>query len=407
MGDFNYLQELLEVTKEAESPRSFIYWSGLSSLSAVIRRNIWINKRIYKLYPNIYCMLVAKSGLRKGFPVKIAQKLVESTQCTKVISGRNSIQAIILELSRQYTLESGIVLNSAHAFIVNDELGTLLVEDPSAQTILTTLYDSFYHAEWTDTLKSDGRKVLKDICVTMLSATNQIHLTEFLDNTSITGGFIGRTLIVYEEKKSRINPLISEDDNDELGEIDLDKLKSYLNQIKDIKGKCKLTREAKKTFIDWYQIYNEELEKNQSDDTGTSDRIHDQILKISMLLSISERQDLVITKPHIDNAIRLCEEFTTSVKRLIDGKGKGESSDRNRGILDYLLSQDDFTCSRKKLLRAKYGDMSAIELDASLDTMVQAGIITREDSQSEGPIFSIEKSYAEKFKKYLEGKRVL
>lgn len=402
----NFLQELLEVTKEAESPRSFIYWSGLAALSAVTRRNIWIKKKnVYRLYPNIYVMLVAKSGLRKGFPVKIAQKLVESTECTKVISGRNSIQAIILELSRQWTLENGRVLNSAHAFVVNDELGSLLVEDQSAQTILTTLYDSFYHSNWTDTLKSDGRKVLKDICITMLSATNQTHLSKFLDATSVTGGFIGRTLIVYEEKKSRINPLIGDDDESD-EEMNLKPLKEYLKKVETVTGKCRLTSEAKSHYIDWYIKYNTEIENSQSDDTGTSDRIHDHILKISMLLSLSERLDLVIEKSHIETAINLCEEFTTSVKRIIDGQGKSESSDRNRSILDYLLSQPDFKSTRKKLLRAKYGDFSAVELDSSIDTMIQAGVIVREDT-SEGPVFSIEKEYASKFKNYLEGKRVI
>ncbi len=399
----NFLHELLDTTQDAESPRSFIYWSGLAAISATVRRNVWINKKIYRLYPNLYVMLVAKSGLRKGFPVKIAQRLVESLDCTKVISGRNSIQSIILELSKQWTTESGKVLTNAHAFVVNDELGSLLVEDPSAQTILTTLYDSFYHSDWTDTLKSDGRKVLKDICVTMLSATNQIHLSEFLDTTSVTGGFIGRTLIIYEEKKARLNPLIEED---EMREINLDPLKNYLRSIMDIKGQCKLTRHAKDIYTAWYMDYNKELETNNSDDTGTSDRLHDHILKISMLLSLAERSDLSIEETHIKDSIDLCTEFTTSVKRIIDGKGKGEGADRNRIILDYLLSQPEFRAPRKKLLRAKYGDMSSIELDQSIETMIQAGIINRADT-TEGAVYSIDPEYGKKFKVYLEGKRVI
>jgi hypothetical protein len=349
-------------------------------------------------------MLVARSGLRKGFPVKIAQKLVEALDVTKVISGRNSIQAIILELSRQWTLESGKVLNDAHAFVVNDELGSLLVEDPSAQTILTTLYDSFYHSNWTDTLKSDGRKVLKDICITMLSATNQVHLTEFLDTTSVTGGFIGRTLIIYEEKKSRINALI---DDDEIVEMDLLPLISRLKVISEIKGQMILEKASKDLYRSWYKEYNEKMELNTSDDeTGTSERLHDHILKISTLLSLSERDDRIITPQHIEDSIDLCTSFTTSVKRITLGRGKSESSDKTRVVLEYLISQPDYSTTRKKLLRAKYGDLDAIDLDKILDTMTQAGIVNQTNTPS-GLIITIDSKYANQFKMVSSGRRVM
>lgn len=400
----SFLQDLLETTKEAESPRSFMYWSGLSAISATTRRNVWINKKIYKLYPNTYTMLVARSGLRKGFPVKIAQKLVEALDVTKVISGRNSIQAIILELSRQWTLESGKVLNSAHAFVVNDELGSLLVEDPSAQTILTTLYDSFYHSNWTDTLKSDGRKVLKDICVTMLSATNQIHLTEFLDSTSVTGGFIGRTLIIYEEKKSRINALI---DDDEIVEMNLAPLIDRLKVISTIVGQMILEPQSKKLYRDWYIDYNEKMDNSPSDDdTGTSERLHDHILKVSTLLSLSERDDRIITPKHIEDSIDLCTTFTSSVKRITLGRGKSESSDKTRVVLEYLIAQPNFTATRKQLLRAKYGDLDAIDLDKVIDTISQAGIVTLTNT-SDGVRITIDEKYAKQFSLVSSGRRVI
>jgi len=151
-----FIEEFLETYSDAESPTSFFYWSALASISAVVRKNVYINKRIYKLYPNLYIMFVAKSGLRKGYPIKQAQKIVEATEVVKVISGRNSIQSIIQELSRQWTLETGKVQKDAQALIVNDELDALLIGDPAAQTILTTLYDSFYHTKsWTNTLKKE------------------------------------------------------------------------------------------------------------------------------------------------------------------------------------------------------------------------------------------------------------
>jgi hypothetical protein len=400
----NFLEKLLDQTQEAESPRSFFLWSGLAAISAVVRKNVWINKKIYRLYPNLYIMLVARSGLRKGYPVKLAQKLVESLEITKVISGRNSIQSIIQELSRQWTLESGKVLTNANGFLVNDELDSFLIDDPSAQTILTTLYDSFYHQNWTSTLKGEGKSTLKDICITMLSATNETHLSAFLDDTSVSGGFIGRTLIVHETQKSRLNPLI---DDDDMTEVNTDNLREELTRIALATGQAKLTREAKDLYKLWYAEFNKKLDENPDGDaTGLSERLHDHILKVSLLLSLSESNALVITKPHLEKSIELCTGFTINTRRVIQGRGKSELSDKNKIFLDYLLSQDNFSALRRKVLSAKYGDIDAIDLDKIVNTLEQAGIISTEAS-SMGPIYKLSEQYANQFKTYIEQKKVI
>src|SRR5574343_131785 len=400
----NFLEKLLDQTQEAESPRSFFLWSGLAAISAVVRKNVWINKKIYRLYPNLYIMLVARSGLRKGYPVKLAQKLVESLEVTKVISGRNSIQSIIQELSRQWTLEVGKSIINANGFLVNDELDSFLIDDPSAQTILTTLYDSFYHNSWTSTLKGEGKSVLKDICITMLSATNEVHLNSFLDETSVSGGFIGRTLIVHETQKSRLHPLI---DDDDMTEVNTSDLKEELTRIALVTGQAKLTREAKDLYKLWYHEFNKKLDENpDGDSTGLSERLHDHILKVSLLLSLSESNHLQITKDHLAKSIELCVGFTINTRRVTNGRGKSELSDKNKIFLDYLLSQDNFSALRRKVLSAKYGDIDAIDLDKIVDTLTQAGIITTE-STTAGPVYKLSEQYANQFKGYMEQKQVL
>ena len=398
-----FLEKLQEQTQEAESPRSFFLWSGLAAISAVTRKNTFINKQIYKLYPNIYVMLVARSGLRKGFPVKLAQRLVESQEVTKVISGRNSIQAIIQELGKQYSLESGKVLTGANAFLVNDELGTFLVDDPAGQKILTTLYDSFYHQNWTSTLKHDGRTVLKDINITMLSATNETHLDAFLDETSIAGGFMGRTLVVRETQKSRLNPLI---DSDEMVDVDYSGLKDELKRISLATGQVKICRDAKDLYKLWYSEYNKTLEENPDNDpTGLSERLHDHVLKIAHLLSLSDSNDLYITRDHTERAIELCTGFIINTKLVVSGKGKSENANKNKILIDYLLSQPGYAAERRKILSAKYGDLDAIDLNNVVDTLSQAGIIEQSADIKGAPIYRISDKFAEQFKAAIEQRR--
>jgi hypothetical protein len=391
-----FIEDYLETYDSAESPTSFFYWSAIAAISAVLRKNVYINKRIYKLYPNLYIMFVAKSGLRKGYPVKQCQKLVEQTEVVKVISGRNSIQSILQELSRQWTIESGKVMKDAQALIVNDELDSLLINDPQAQTILTALYDSFYHKNWTNTLKKDGREVLKDLCITLLTATNPTHLDNFLDSTSISGGFLGRTIIVYEDRKSKINALIEE--NDAI-EVNLKPLLDKLIETSKIVGQFTFTPPAVKYYKEWYKEFYEKLQSNEIDDiTGTAERAGDTALKLAMVLSVNNSPSLIIDRPHIEKSIDLFYKSARDSKLVTEGKGKSSESDKVKTVLGYLLARPDYSAYRKQILASRYGDISATELASAIDTLEQAGLVEVAHDKEEGPFYKLPDRYVEKLK---------
>lgn len=391
-----FIEDYLKTYDSAESPTSFFYWSAIAAMAAVLRKNVYVNKRIYKLYPNLYIMFVAKSGLRKGYPVKQAQKLVEQTEVVKVISGRNSIQSILQELSRQWTIESGKVMKDAQALVVNDELDSLLINDPQAQTILTALYDSFYHKNWTNTLKKDGRETLRDLCITMLTATNPTHLDNFLDGTSISGGFLGRTIIVFEDRKSKINPLIEEND---AVEVNLKPLADKLAEIAKIVGQFTFTPGAVSYYKGWYADFYERLQNNEIEDqTGTAERAGDTILKLSMLLSINDAPDLLIAKNHIEKSVDLFYRSARDSKLVTEGKGKSLESGAVKTVLGYLLQRPDYSAYRKQILASRYGDISATELASAIDTLDQAGLIEVMNDKDEGPFYKLPDKYVEKLK---------
>lgn len=341
-------------------------------------------------------MFVATSGLRKGYPIKQAQKLVEMTEVVKVISGRNSIQSILQELSRQWTLESGKVVKDAQALVVNDELDSLLINDPSAQTILTTLYDSFYHKNWTNTLKKDGRETLKDLYLTLLTGTNPTHLDNFLDATSMSGGFLGRTIIIFENKKSKINPLIEEND---ATEIDVKPLVEKLIEISKYTGQFKFTPAAIIGYKLWYKDFYTQLQDGEiSDETGTAERAGDTTLKLAMLLSINESSSLIIDKHHLDKAIELFYESSKASKLVTAGKGKSEIADNIKTVLGYLLSRSDYSAYKKQILSARYGDISATDLVEVIDTLEQAGLLEVLIDKVEGPLYKLKDEYIKKLK---------
>lgn len=371
----NWIQEVIDASAEAETPVSFIYWSALAAIAASAANNVFINRKgVYTLRPNVYVMLMAKSGFGKGFPVNTAKKLVTLANCTRVISGRNSIQSIVREMATSETSELSPVpmFKDSRAFFVSSEFATSMIRDEAALTILTDLYDCHWNEEWNSkTISRATDKVIKPN-LTVLSGSSPSHFFDSIPEVNINGGFVGRLLIIYEEKRSKINSLISNVQGETIEEFSFpyERLSQHLKKIYEaVKGKdqpFQLTRGAANLWDKWY---NETRKAEVSDKTGFRERLPDHVLKVAMCLSLSESTDLVIRENHIEESTDVTTALGYSTRRVSEGKGKDPLGPQAKIILDYMLAAPNHTIQRQKLLQKGYGDFDSVVLDRIVDGM--------------------------------------
>lgn len=367
----NWISQVLEESKEAETPISFLYWSSIAAIAATVANNVYINRKgIYTLRPNVYVMLMAKSGLGKGFPVNVAKKLVTLTKSTRIISGRNSIQSVVRDLATQETSEKDPApkYKDSRGFFVSSEFATSMVKDEAALTILTDLYDCQWNEEWNTKLISRATDKVINPNLTVLSGSSPSHFFDSIPEVNITGGFVGRLLIIYEERRSKINSLMSDVQGEVIDDFKFpyEKLSEHLIQIygatKELgdKGKFMWTRESANLFNTWYNT----VRRAEADDrTGFRERLPDHVLKVVMCLSLAESADLIIRAGHIEESIEMVSALAYSSKRVSEGKGKDPLGPQAKIILDYLLSAPGYTMERQKLLRKGYGDYDAAIID--------------------------------------------
>lgn len=390
----SWIAEVLRQTEEAESPRQFVYWAALASIAAVMRKNVWLDKHLYKLYPNIYVLLIAKSGMRKAFPVSLAKRLVRATKMTRVIAGRNTVQAILQDLSLAYTQPQGGMITDAYGFLAAGEFSSFIVRDQDALTILTDLYDTHDHEpEWRNLLKS-GSETLTNPCITMLGASNQAHLNDKLQEIDIDGGFVGRTLMIVGSEKYKHNPLVLKPDV----ALDVQGLAEYLKEIALLEGPFKWSEEGAALYTKWYMDF---VQDEHEDDTGTTNRIHDHILKVAMLISLSKGKDLVLKGEDINDAIMSCMTFITNVKKTVLSGSTSGSTDLagpTRLVMTRLLNAKDMAMSRKTLLQRVWPNIDAAVFDRVLDTLTQVGFIkTRGKIGSAESIIEVTETARKKF----------
>jgi hypothetical protein len=203
----SWLSELTKQHSEFESPLSFWWWGGVASISAVLKDNVWMDRYIYNLYPNVYIMLHADSGLKKGPPIAMAKKLVKPVGGINIYQGRSSVQGILKEMGTMRSAPGGKVETASTAFICSSELSSSIVEDPVATKILTDLFDRQYNEDdWKSLLKAEQFK-LNNPTISMFTATNEAMSEDFFTKSAIQGGYFARTFIVAETKRNKKNSL--------------------------------------------------------------------------------------------------------------------------------------------------------------------------------------------------------
>lgn len=393
-----WLEKLLGQHNELESPTNFWLWSSLAAISAVVKDNIWLDRQIYNLYPNIYVMLHAESGLKKGPPISMAKQLVRGVGGIRTISGRSSIQGILKEMGTAQTQPGGKVNTKSAVFIASSELTSSIVSDPVAMDILTDLYDRQYNiGEWRSLLKMEQFN-LKDPTITMLTATNEAHSNEFFAKKDIHGGYFARTFVVSESRRNRANSLLVPLTNPPK----YSELIEYLKVLANLKGAFKplaskesneccnipfkehvtgemnYFSEAGLQYQKWYEEFiDTTLTQDLQDDTGTLNRFGDSVLKVAMLLSLARSPSLCISTDDMTLAVTYCEKLIGNVRSMTHGK-KGLSDAKNiKGlIIAEFMALDSHQISRARLLKRMWAHYKeASELDEIMMSFDQAGMI--------------------------------
>lgn len=426
----NWVQEVVDLHYELESPESFWRWAAISVLSAVVKDNVWINQQIFNLYPNIYTMFHADSGLKKGPPVNMAKKLVKMVNNTRVITGRGSIQGILKDLGTVQTAPGGKLVGGGKsvAFICSSELSSSIVEDKVATKILTDLYDRIYNeGEWRSVLKMETF-TLKDPTITMLTATNEAMSDDFFTRSAIQGGYFARTFIIYEKQSENVNSLIYPLEK----EINYNTVSDYLKEVAKLNGPfqpiasneksdlCKWKKikkgkkgnrevyfsEVGKIFDDWYETFKEVMKVSEyKDETGTLNRFDASVMKVAMLLSLAMEPQLVIKEEAMRTAIEECEKLLGNVRKTTMGKqGISSSALLKVLIIKELLDRDQHQISRVMLMKKMWQHYDSVtSFDDLMTGFEQSGMIKAMNMGNQ-VIYYMPDEQAKEMKEFLAGK---
>ncbi len=323
-----------------EAHPTYHMFAGLSVLSAVTQRRIWIDQGYFKVFPNLYTVLVGPAGGRKTTAMDIAAGMVEklgtipfTTDCVtkeKLIMDIRAEERTVDAMPELYKKDGMHIVSPTALFLteLSDFLGPSSV---GMINFLTAVYD---RATYVYKTKNKGSEKIIGPYLTLLACTTPEWITMYLRSDVISGGFSRRTLFVYEwEEGKRIPwPTVTPD-----MVLAWEAAMSHCRALQKLAGPMKWDDEAKRFYEDWYINL-----KIPNDDTvrGYYKSKHIQLLKAGMLISLSESTDMVLRKEHLEFGLELLRLAETNLVKVFQGMGRNELHAVANKALDYLRATE-------------------------------------------------------------------
>lgn len=324
----------------------------------------------FRVYANLYVVLVAEPGGRKSTSMNIGYKFLEQIKGVPFSADCTTKEAIVTAIKRNEQafvapiVEGKVIPPLVYSPLTAciDELSDML--GPSQENMvnfLTTIYaKDFYQAE---TLKRGVVDILGPYFVLLACTTSQWIALQ-LRSDVISGGFSRRAVFVYEWKRKRVAfPEITAD-----MQASWEQMLDWGRKLKKLSGVFRWSDDARVWFKDWYDNY--EIPKDMIL-RGYFETKHMQLLKVAMLLHVSRSLDLVLEKQDLLEALAILERTEVNMPRAFEGVGRNELNAVAARCLT-LITQNGGVMKEKVIYAEMFSEGTTNEIRTILDHLVSS-----------------------------------
>lgn len=382
----DWLAAYLDYASFTEAPRRMHFFSGAVAIAGALRRKVWIEQYAFQWYPNLFVLLVAPPAVvSKSTTADLAIKLLRKVPGIKFGPDAITWQALVTSFANateSFQLPSGEWMNMSAVTSCATELGNLLdPRDRQLTTNLITLYDS--RELFEKVTKGSGNDTVQNAWFNLIACTTPSWIQENVPDGMIGGGLFSRILSVYAEKKERLVPWPADAVPPGLAER-AQALVDDLTHIATLAGPFTVSSGAKEWNAAWYaQQYNGGSSVADDRFGGYISRKQTHICKLSMIISVAQRDDLVISAEDMATACQMVTDLEpemAKVFRLVGRTPETTSSDR---FIEYIRRRQLVSYEEAyRYLHAFFADPKQIE--GVMLAAVRAGYI--EHKQEAGRI---------------------
>lgn len=328
----NWLSYYSLYTEESESPDSYHLWTGLSILASAVRRNVWLNQGTYILYGNLYVVLVGPPGkVRKSTCIRLGRRLLLETEGINFSADSITREELIRSLGKISTTskQAALTIHSTEMSSLIEPSGIKMIQ------FLTDIFDGDF--KWRYATKGQGKDTIINPVLNILAATTPSWIADGLPADVIGHGFTSRVIFIYAEERRYLRPFPKEPDANLIKDLQFD-----LDHISRLEGPFSWGKGTKQVYSDIY----DEIDKNKPDDyriEGFHNRKDIHVLKVAMLLSISESDSLIIRPTDIETAYDVLNTIEQAMGKTFSAVGKYDHAVDYERIVEAIKAEGEMT----------------------------------------------------------------
>jgi len=333
-----FFNDYFEFVGDTEAPTAFHRWSIISCVAAALGRKCYVPLGHFKIYPNMYTMLVGSSGTRKSVSIGLAKQLLKSAGYANFSADKTSKEKFIADLmDKNHNVQnltelkdvkiSDTAVNDAECFIVSDEFQDFMGQNNiDFITTLGKLWD--VKDEYEHRIKSGQSSMVHNIIISILGGTTPTGFSLIFPPEIVGQGFLSRLLLIQGDSTGNKIAWPVKGSTAVEGKL-IQKLKRILALPRFTFGLTQGARDALTT------IYNTSISINDPRFTSYETRRHSHLLKLcSIMCVLSGRQE--ITSTDVLQANTLLYYAERRMPLALGEFGKGRFSEVSSQVLEAL-----------------------------------------------------------------------
>lgn len=381
----------MQYSRASEAPDAFHFWTGVSTIAGAVRRRVWVDEYIYDITPNFYIILVAPAGVAtKSTTVNLGQSLLEKVPYVKFGPNSGSWQGIgdALQESIMYFKlnpddETEKPIPMSPLTIVASELGTFLrPEDSHAMSFLTDTWDGKRHT-FRHKTKHSGEIGVVNPWMNIIGATTPTWIRNNVPEEMIGEGLFSRIIFVAEDTKRKLVARPSK----EIRSQEFYRLEEWLIEdlihISNLVGKMDYTPEADEWMTNWYAEHNRHRPIHMASDrfSGYLSRKQTHLIKLAMILSIAQRDTLMLECKDLDEANSILAGTEQSMLKVFESIGVVSEAQHMATLLQYVRTYG--WISGRDLRKLTMNTISTADFERALHSAIEANLlqVTVRDNQ--------------------------
>lgn len=213
-------KEFLDANSDTEPPAIYYRWCLLSTIGALLGRNTYLNHGHFKIFPNLYTMLIGTAGARKSTPIKLCKKLLRLSGYETIAADKTSKEKFLVDLAGGSDSD-----NDASPAKLDDILDQNLFGDQDDTTnremfimadeandffghgnieflsLLGNLWD--YEGNFTYRIKTGKSLSIHNPSISILSANTPTGFAMAFPSEVLGQGFFSRLMLIHGEPSGR------------------------------------------------------------------------------------------------------------------------------------------------------------------------------------------------------------